>query len=176
MINSVPCFNGFNDVTRGRNVIDFQSRHRPDLRKPWIFISRKLDSARSFLHADENVGRGKVSVTGSCSFSLEIFLFSFLYTISLDIVVCTDLSRSLSLAVFGDVWRWGGTMFGDDVSFEGFFFLFIFRTWKITFDFILHSQIWSYFSLNLEEIIELKNVKWFSWLWFKESYLKDMYV
>lgn len=32
-------------------------------------------------------------------------------------------------------------MFGDDVSFEGFFFLFIFRTWKIIFDFILHSQI-----------------------------------
>lgn len=138
MINSVPCFNGFNDVTRGRNVIDFQSRHRPDLRKPWIFISRKLDSARSFLHADENVGRGKVSVTGSCSFSLEIFLFSFLYTISLDIVVCIDLSRSLSLAVFGDVWRWGGTMFGDDVSFEGFFFFIYISD--------LENNFWFYFA------------------------------
>lgn len=171
------------------DVIDFQGRHRPDLRKPWIFV----------LGIEETGQRAQLpprwwkcrswegSVTGSCSFSLEIFLFFiffFLDTICLDIVVCIGLSRPLCLAeggnesqfVFGDVWR-RRMMFGDDVPFEGFFLY----VWIL----IIFARIWlcftfedfELFSSNCKEIIELKNVKWFSndFLWFKESE-KNRYV
>lgn len=112
------------------------------------------------------------------------FIFFFLDTICLDIVVCIGLSRPLCLAeegnesqfVFGDVWR-RRMMFGDDS--KVFFF--------ICLDFeIIFARIWlcfafedfELFSSNCKETIELKNVKWFSndFLWFKESEKKNRYV
>lgn len=172
------------------DVIDFQGRHRPDLRKPWIFVSGIEETGQRAQLPPRwwKCRSWEGSVTGSCSFSLEIFLFLF-FSFWTRYVWISLMYRSVSSSLYrggrkriairvwrcltekDDVWGW--------CSFRRCFFF-------ICLDFeIIFARIWlcfafedfELFSSNCKETIELKNVKWFSndFLWFKESE-KNRYV
>lgn len=142
------------------DVIDFQGMHRPDLRKPWIFVSGIEETGQRARLPPRwwKCRSWEGSVTGSCSFSrsrFSFFFFFFFYTRYVWIyVVRINLSRPLRLAeggnesqcfVFGDVWR-RRMMFGFWNNFSIWFY-FAFEDFEL-------------FSSNCEETIELK--KWFS--------------